>query len=74
MPCFFAAPRTSRPLEKTGAELVQDGILFLPQHTAGRLIDRNDVALLVKKKNPFFEVVKKLAQSWQVNHRRSFLC
>ena len=63
MPPFITAPRTCRPLEKAGAEFIQNIVVALTQHAAGRCIDRHNVALLVKKKNPLLEIVEKLPQS-----------
>ena len=68
MPSLFAAPRASRALKKTGAEFIQNIIVVLPQHAAGRFIDCHNVTLLVKKKNPLFQIVEKLPQSSQTDH------
>ena len=61
MSAFIAAPRAGRPLKEAGTQFVQDLVVVLAQHPAGRLIDCHDMALLIEKKNPLFEIVEKLS-------------
>ena len=71
MPPFLTASRARRTLKETGAEIIQNTVMVLPQHTAGRLVDRHYAATLVKENNPLFEVVEKLFQAGQGKHELS---